>query len=235
MEQLEADVVKDQFNTVILGIFVIIGLCFIPACFVVYLVEERITKSKHLQFVSGVNPTIFWLSCYTWDFLSFIFSIILLLGVFFIFQEKAFVGPGNIGCLITLLVLFSTAIIPLMYLASFWFKEPATAFVLVIVVNFFIGSLTTITTFVIDLVDSTTSLELANEVLKIFFLIFPQYCLGRGIFEMALNQAKTDFRNKVGSSSRWRIPEVRPAITLLIFFQDLDGILREQSRKVNKI
>jgi hypothetical protein len=30
-------------------------------------VEERTSKAKHLQFVSGVKPTTFWIASYSWD------------------------------------------------------------------------------------------------------------------------------------------------------------------------
>ena len=48
------------------AINVIIALSFVPASFVVYLVNERISKAKHLQFVSGVTPPIYWLSTFLW-------------------------------------------------------------------------------------------------------------------------------------------------------------------------
>lgn len=49
------------------AIFVITALAFVPASFVVYLVEDRISKSKHLQLVSGLNPIVYWVSNYVWD------------------------------------------------------------------------------------------------------------------------------------------------------------------------
>lgn len=51
------------------AINVIIALSFVPASFVLYLVNERTSKSKHLQFVSGVTPPIYWLSTFFWSVL----------------------------------------------------------------------------------------------------------------------------------------------------------------------
>lgn len=53
-----------------IAIFVIVAMSFVPAGFVVFLVTERSTSSKHLQFVSGLDPKIYWLSNYFWDVVS---------------------------------------------------------------------------------------------------------------------------------------------------------------------
>ena len=57
------------------AIFVIIALAFVPASFVVYLVEDRVSKSKHLQLVSGLNPVVYWVSNYLWDLVRFSYDI----------------------------------------------------------------------------------------------------------------------------------------------------------------
>merc|ERR1712125_154959 len=49
------------------SLFLLIPYCYIPAAFCVFLVKERVTKSKHLQLVSGVNMTSYWVSSYLWD------------------------------------------------------------------------------------------------------------------------------------------------------------------------
>jgi len=51
----------------LVSVCVIFALSFIPASFVLFLIDEKITKSKHLQFVSGVNATIYWVSTFVWD------------------------------------------------------------------------------------------------------------------------------------------------------------------------
>lgn len=45
-------------------------MSFVPASFVVFLVAEKATKAKHLQFVSGCDPVIYWLANYVWDMVS---------------------------------------------------------------------------------------------------------------------------------------------------------------------
>lgn len=56
-----------QGTDVVIAIFIIVAMSFVPASFVVFLVAEKSTKAKHLQFVSGCDPVIYWLANYVWD------------------------------------------------------------------------------------------------------------------------------------------------------------------------
>ena len=49
------------------AMFVLFAMAFVPASFVVFLIAERTSKAKHLQVVSGVNPTVYWVSNFCWD------------------------------------------------------------------------------------------------------------------------------------------------------------------------
>jgi len=59
-----------SFRDVVIAICVIFAMSFIPASFTMYLIEERVSNSKHLQFVSGVNPIMYWVSTFCWDMVS---------------------------------------------------------------------------------------------------------------------------------------------------------------------
>lgn len=52
---------------VLVSICVIFAMSFVPASFVLFLIEERASKAKHLQFVSGVKPILYWLANFVWD------------------------------------------------------------------------------------------------------------------------------------------------------------------------
>lgn len=54
----------------VVAICVIFAMSFIPASFVLYLIQERVTKAKHLQFVSGVSPLVYWVANFFWDMVS---------------------------------------------------------------------------------------------------------------------------------------------------------------------
>ena len=52
------------------------------------------SQAKHLQFVSGVHTTSYWLANLTWDLLSCIVPIIISLILFAAFQVEAYSGEG---------------------------------------------------------------------------------------------------------------------------------------------
>lgn len=51
----------------VVAICVIFAMSFVPASFVLYLIQERVTQAKHLQFVSGVSPLVYWVANFLWD------------------------------------------------------------------------------------------------------------------------------------------------------------------------
>lgn len=54
------------------------GIAFLSSSFSILTVTEENTKSKHIQFISGVSAAAFWLSALLWDLLSFLVPTLLL-------------------------------------------------------------------------------------------------------------------------------------------------------------
>lgn len=73
------------------------GMAFLISTFVVFIIKERITKSKHVQFVSGVHVFNFWISTFLWDFINFLIPSLLLLIIFVAFDVRAYISDNNIG------------------------------------------------------------------------------------------------------------------------------------------
>ena len=87
-----------------------------------------------------------------------------------------------------------------MYPASFIFRVPSVAFVLLACVNLFIGIITTITVVVLENFDDE-ELQYIGNILKDVFLIFPQYCLGRGLMDLATEYNKNLIAGRFGLES----------------------------------
>ncbi|XP_052331923.1 retinal-specific phospholipid-transporting ATPase ABCA4-like isoform X2 [Oncorhynchus keta] len=191
-EQLsEVTVLKTSVDAVT-AICVIFAMSFIPASFVLYLIQERVTKAKHLQFVSGVSPLVYWLANFFWDMMNYSLSTAMVVGIFVAFDKKCYTSPTNLPALVLLLLLYGWSITPMMYPMSYIFNIPSTAYVSLSCINLFIGINSSALTFILELFENNRALLEFNEWLKKGLLVFPHFCLGRGLIDMAMNQAVTD-------------------------------------------
>jgi ATP-binding cassette subfamily A (ABC1) protein 3 len=73
------------------------GMSFMIGTFVVFIIKERATKSKHVQFVSGVQIGNFWISTFVWDLFNYLIPCTLLLFVFLAFDVRAYTSGVNLG------------------------------------------------------------------------------------------------------------------------------------------
>ncbi|KAK2567067.1 ATP-binding cassette sub-family A member 2 [Acropora cervicornis] len=199
--QLSAKYMRQGIDLVI-AIFVIIAMSFVPASFVVFLVTERASKSKHLQFVSGVDPVIYWLSNYAWDVCNYLIPAC--------------------AC-ITLLRLWS--ITPIMYPGAFFFSEASSAYVFMIVVNMFFGVTATVTTFILQLFPDDVVLTKIYHALRIINLGFPNYCLGHGLMDLAYNQYLTEYYTQIGEYDKIRDPFEWQLTTRNLVCMAVEGVL----------
>ena len=128
------------------AINVIIALSFVPAGFLVFLVTERANKSKHLQFVTGCNPAVYWLANFVFDYINYLIPAGVCIGIFYAFNVEAYSGH-NFPAVCTMLLLYGWAITPAIYPFSHLFEVPATAYVTLICINLFLGLCCTLATF----------------------------------------------------------------------------------------
>ena len=68
----------------------ILALSFVPASFVVFLISERVTKAKHLQVVSGLGLSTYWIGNFVWDLLNYMFPVIVSVIIFVAFKLPAY-------------------------------------------------------------------------------------------------------------------------------------------------
>uniref|UniRef100_A0A3Q2CDC7 ATP-binding cassette, sub-family A (ABC1), member 4b n=1 Tax=Cyprinodon variegatus TaxID=28743 RepID=A0A3Q2CDC7_CYPVA len=197
-EQLSEVTVLTTSVDAVVAICVIFAMSFIPAGFVLYLIQERVTKAKHLQFVSGVSPLVYWVANFFWDMMNYFLSTAMVVGIFMAFDKKCYTSPTNLPALIGLLLLYGWSVTPMMYPMSYIFNIPSTAYVSLSCINLFIGINSSAITFILELFENNRSLLTFNEWLKKWLLVFPHFCLGRGLIDMAMNQAVTDVYARFG-------------------------------------
>ncbi|XP_019733077.1 ATP-binding cassette sub-family A member 1 isoform X2 [Hippocampus comes] len=196
-EQLSFVALASSSTDVVVSICVIFAMSFIPASFVLFLIQERVSKTKHLQFVSGVNPAVYWLANFAWDACNYAIPCVIVVIIFLCFQQEAYVSAPNLPALVLLLLFYGWSITPMMYPASFVFSVPSTAYVVLTCVNLFIGINGSVATFVMELFDDR-DVSYINDIVKQVLLIFPHFCLGRGLIDMAKNQAMANLFSGFG-------------------------------------
>ncbi|NWX94843.1 ABCA4 protein, partial [Nothoprocta ornata] len=197
-EQLSEVTVLTTSVDAVVAICVIFAMSFIPAGFVLYLIQERVTKAKHLQFVSGVSPAVYWLTNFLWDMVNYTLSAGMVVGIFVAFDKKAYTSPANLPVLIALLLLYGWAVIPMMYPAAAFFSVPSTAYVALSCINLFVGINSSAITFILELFENSPSLLKFNKTLKNMLMVFPHFCLGRGLIDLTMNQAVSEVYARFG-------------------------------------
>uniref|UniRef100_A0A8C2DNR8 ATP-binding cassette, sub-family A (ABC1), member 4b n=1 Tax=Cyprinus carpio TaxID=7962 RepID=A0A8C2DNR8_CYPCA len=196
-EQLSEVTVLTTSVDAVVAICVIFAMSFIPASFILYLIQERVTKAKHLQFVSGVSPLVYWVANFFWDMMNYSVSTAMVVGIFVGFDKKCYTSPTNLPALVALLCLYGWSVTPMMYPMSYMFNVPSTAYVSLSCINLFIGINSSAITFILELFENNRVFFLYNFFCKVL-LVFPHFCLGRGLIDMAMNQAVTDVYARFG-------------------------------------
>ncbi|KAM9375575.1 LOW QUALITY PROTEIN: phospholipid-transporting ATPase ABCA1-like [Pholidichthys leucotaenia] len=222
-EQLSQVALVTTSVDVLVSICVIFAMSFVPASFVVFLIQERVSKAKHMHFISGVQPLLYWTASFIWDMCNYIVPATLVIIIFVCFQQKAYVSSANLPVLALLLLLYGWSITPLMYPASFFFKIPSTAYVVLTSINILIGINGSISTFVMELFGNN-EIGGINDILKNVLLIFPHFCLGRGLIDMVKNQAMADALERFGEN-RFRSPLDWDMVGKNLFAMAVEGVV----------
>ncbi|XP_041350183.1 phospholipid-transporting ATPase ABCA3-like [Gigantopelta aegis] len=179
----------------IISFNIMFGMAFLTASFVFFLIKERLIGSKHLQFLSGVGPLMFWMSNLAWDFINYVIPCLILLPVFAAFQTDAYLDE-RLGLVFLSLLLYGWAVLPFMYLLQYLFKTPATGMVVVIILNILSGC-TTLLLVVILLLPSMAADDISNALDWVFIVIFPHYCLGKSFMDIYTNYFNEKTCNKL--------------------------------------
>ena len=67
-------------------------MAFLASSFVIFLVQEKASKAKHLQFVSGVDPLCYWTASFAWDLINYLVPVVLIVIIFAAFNVPAYAG-----------------------------------------------------------------------------------------------------------------------------------------------
>ncbi|XP_034045422.1 ATP-binding cassette sub-family A member 3 [Thalassophryne amazonica] len=199
MSEVAMTQLTDSKTGFAIAINLMYGMASLSSTFALLLVTESSIKSKHVQQVSGVYLSNFWFSALLWDMVNFLLPCILMLVVFQAFGVEAFLHTHLLDVLL-LLKLYGWAVVPLMYLLSFFFSTAAAAYTRLTIFNMISGT----ATFLAVTIMAIPELQLQNlsHLLDKVFLIFPNYCLGMAFSQFYQNYELLSFctESKVSQS-----------------------------------
>lgn len=72
-------------------------MCFVSSFYVLFIIKERESRFKLLQFVGGVNVWTFWVSQLLWDFVTYTLTSIIIIATLACFQEDGFSSFDELG------------------------------------------------------------------------------------------------------------------------------------------
>ncbi len=163
--------------------FVLIGMCFIPAAIAIFIVKETESKAKHQQIISGVSLLAYWAANFAWDLVSWLAPLGITLGLLYAFSIKSYTTGQAAGAFVLLFVAFAPAATAFTYVGTFCFSSHSAAQTVILFLNFLTGLVLSIVSFVLSLIDSTRAINLK---LRYVFRLFPAFCFGDGLLQLAL-------------------------------------------------
>ncbi|CBZ24573.1 putative ATP-binding cassette protein subfamily A, member 2, partial [Leishmania mexicana MHOM/GT/2001/U1103] len=182
--------VQDSIYALIISIVIMIPFTFIPSTFVSWIVKERECKARHLQNVSGLYFSVYWITNFLFDICCYVVTMLLILIVFAIFSRDEYIGERAVGATIVLFLLYGLSGVAMAYAVSFLFKEHSTAQNVVMLANFITGFLLVICVSMLSVFESTKKVA---KVLPWIFRIVPSFCVGEGIGNLAALKLEEPF------------------------------------------
>jgi len=170
----------------------VLAFPFITGAFATFVVQERMTKAKHLQTVAGVKPSAYWLSTYSWDILNYQFPCWIVVILMFVFNVNSFTTTdgGALGGTILTIFFFGPAAAGFTYCVTFLFTSPSACNLFVIVFNFFIGFVGPLVSFILRLIGEIEALSNAEGIdyvgiaakIEWALRIFPAFNFSKALF-----------------------------------------------------
>lgn len=162
----------------------VIAYAFIPAGFITFIVQERVDLFKHQQMVSGVSIPAYWLSNFTIDLFKFILPFLIGISMVQAYNFQVYTNDSEIyGCVVLLIFLIGLVNIPFTYMLSYLFGSPGGAQIATFFLNFLIGSLVPIVTFILQIIESTRDV---GKALVWVLRIVPSFAFGEGMLNLAI-------------------------------------------------
>lgn len=116
--------------------FITLGVILFVSSFVILVIKERITESKHLQLTTGPGIILFWLSAFLWDFLFYCIGIVCFVIVIVIIGQGTPLATGRSpGILLFILLLFGWCVLSSMYVVSLFCRNSLATYCSLVLIH----------------------------------------------------------------------------------------------------
>lgn len=188
------------------------AFCFMPCAIISFIVLERTEALRHMQVVSGMQISAYWISNMIADMIK------LYIPIFLIILASIVFNANYEGCAI-LMLLLPPALVPFTYCTSFLFSKDNTAQLITLFVTYLVCCLMSIIVFVLQFIPKTFTV---GGILRWALCIFPSYCVVNGILwsssgEVSLQVRQQDPTLRQLDPNLWGITNLGGDAMMLIF------------------
>jgi len=184
--------VKNSLDGLGISFIFAIGMSFIPASLITFIVKERESTMKHQQLVSGLSVTAYWLSNYFVDIIKYMIPGILNCVMAFVLKAEGLTQGEKANVLWAIFLTYGFSVVSFVYLTSFMFKDYSVAQTITFFFHFgtgFIGGLAVGMLRMFDLTNKIAWME------QWFFRPFPTFALTYGLLELTKYLISCPFLN----------------------------------------
>ncbi|KAG8270789.1 hypothetical protein J6590_077319 [Homalodisca vitripennis] len=121
--------------------FMSLGMVVQMMAFISFPLKERVSNAKQLQLMTGVSPLMYWFTTFLCDFLVFLITAAIMIGMVYVFQDNSIFSSSNyMGTLVLLFLLYGVSGIAFAYFYSFLSQSSIKASAIFIIINMLVGT-----------------------------------------------------------------------------------------------
>lgn len=138
---------------VIIVICIPVSLTFIPAFYILFPVEEKESKAKLLQVMTGVHPLLLHLGSCTFDLFLHLITVAPLVFALFMVDDSTKMSNRALStkAFFYLLMTFGVSTVPLSYLLAFFFENPSRGYNIMVAFNSITGIVLGVSMLIVEL------------------------------------------------------------------------------------
>ena len=176
--------------------FAAISYSIIITVTVSYLVVERISQLKHVQVITGMRLSSYWIANFLFDAAKLYLTVITTIVLFYIFDAEY---PSST----VVFALFPFGILPFTYVFSFCFSADSAAQTFTM---FFHATTILIFSTVVFIIRVVPNLETLGDFLNYLFRVIPSYSLATTVYF----DASGEFVSQIRNSTDGKGPDINP-------------------------